>query len=121
MRAESLLGGRAPAFDLSLLGESESTFLVEQARKLASITDHKIVQVIHVQLQNTSNGFLKPFSWTVPFSGDKYAHQFPQSMLIPLVGQCILTQPDSKLLSLHRKMGEIFAIINLAMALHRLE
>ncbi|KAL5105026.1 Neuronal acetylcholine receptor subunit alpha-3 [Taenia crassiceps] len=119
VRAESLLGGRAPAFDLSLLGESESTFLVKRASKLASTTDHKIAQVICAQLRSASSSFLKPFMWTGPFSRDKYAPQFPQSMLMPMVGQCILNQSESKFLSLHRKMGEIFAIINLAMTLHR--
>ncbi|VDL59376.1 unnamed protein product [Hymenolepis diminuta] len=118
-RAESLLGGRCPAVDLSLLGKSESTLLIERVRSLASMSDHKIVPVICTELENNpNNNFLKFRNWTNMFSTKKAIPRFPSSMVIPLIGQCVsIDDPHS--LQLHRKMGEIFALINLAIALHR--
>lgn len=118
-RAESLLGGRCPAVDLSLLGKSESTLLIERVRSLASMSDHKIVPVICTELENNpNNNFLKFRNWTNMFSTKKVIPRFPPSMVIPLVGQCV-SSDDPNSLQLHRKMGEIFAVINLAIALHR--
>ena len=118
-RAESLLGGPAPTVDLFLLGKSASTRLIERVRKLASVTDHKVVSVIYTQLRNNSGSFPNLPSWGSLFSTTSYAKQFPQSMLIPMVGQYIANHPGSDLLDLHRKMGATFASINLALALQR--
>lgn len=118
-RAESLLGGRCPAVDLSLLGKSECTLLIERVRSLASMSDHKIVPVIYTELENNpNNNLLKFYNWTNMLFAKKCTPRFASSMVIPLVGEC-LNHKTSDSLQLTRKMGEIFAVINLAIALHR--
>ncbi|VDD76297.1 unnamed protein product [Mesocestoides corti] len=118
-RAESLLGGRAPAVDLSLLGKSESTLLIDRVRSLAATTNHKLVPVICAELQNNPHNNIKYPKWPAAFSTKSKTSMFPQSLLIPMVGQLCLEKIDVDLLVLHRKMGNIFATINLALALHR--
>ena len=118
-RAESILGS-SPAVDLFFLGESASKRLAEQIRELASVTNHKIVSVFYNQLRNNPGSFLNFPAWIGLFS-TKCVNQFPQSLLIPMVGQCISMHPNTDLLDQHRKMGETFANINLALTLHRFE
>ncbi|VDO00033.1 unnamed protein product [Rodentolepis nana] len=118
-RAENLLGGRCPAVDFSLLGKSESSLFIERIRSLSSMFDHKITSVIYTELENSPHdNYLTFRNWTNVFSTKKSAPRLPSSMVIPLVGQCVYGR-GSNSLQLHRKMGEIFAVINLAIALHR--
>nr|CDS29609.1 prenyl (decaprenyl) diphosphate synthase [Hymenolepis microstoma] len=118
-RAESLLGGRCPSVDFSLLGKSESNLFIERIRSLASMSDHKIISVIYTELENSPHdNYLRFHNWTNMFSTKKVIPRLPSSMVIPLVGQCVYGR-DLNSLQLHRKMGEIFAVINLAIALHK--
>lgn len=117
-RAENLLGGRCPSVDLSLLGRSESALLIDRVQSLASMSDHKVVPVIYTEFESNPCNYLKFWKWPNIFSTKKVIPRFPSSMVIPLVGQCVNDNGSSSL-QLHRKMGEIFAVVNFAIALHR--
>ncbi len=116
-RAEKLLGGHAPFVDLSLLGKSEATALVERVRSLAAVSDHPFVPVLQAHLENTPYDISLPKLSSI-FSSKKSTAKFPDSLLIPLIGQIgVKNSADS--LKLHRKIGEIYASVDLALGLHR--